>query len=189
MNASKKQILEKALLLFIKNGFNGVSLTDILKEVKLSKGSFYYYFTSKEKCFEECVVHFLSNTQVDFVHEKSTSLYEFIEQNLQRTSINVKEIDSLDRISFINDAIKILPGFSEQFSKRHFEELEVWSKIVSQAIESGEIRNILPAEEIAKLFVYQSDGLVMNQSLRRNTKYLRKEAETALKSLYNLLKG
>jgi AcrR family transcriptional regulator len=188
MNDSKKQIIEKALFLFIKNGFNGVSLADILKEVKLSKGSFYYYFTSKEKCFEECVMFFLSNTKADLTYCNSTSLYDFIELLTQNVSNSVVKFNAIDRISFINDAIKIIPGFSEQFSKRHFEELKVWSEIVTRAIESGEIRNILPAEEVAKLFVYQSDGLILNLSLRRETDNLREETKSAWMNLYNLLK-
>jgi hypothetical protein len=71
----------------------------------------------------------------------------------------------------------------------HFAELGVWAAVVTRAIESGEIRNILPAEEAAKLFVYQSDGLVLNLSIRRETKSLRDEVKKAWMGIYNLLKG
>jgi AcrR family transcriptional regulator len=189
MNDSKKQIIEKALFLFIKNGFNGVSLTDILSEAQLSRGSFYYYFTSKEKCFEECARYFLSKTKVNATSCDSLSLHDFITVNTQTALTTLKPFDSLDRLSFIHDVIKIVPNFSEQFRERHFAELRVWAEVVTRAIESGEIRNILPAEEAAKLFVYQSDGLVMNLSIRRETESLRDEVKKAWMSIYNLLKA
>jgi hypothetical protein len=85
--------------------------------------------------------------------------------------------------------IKIIPDFSEQFRKRHFAELRIWTEVVARAINSGEIRNTLPAEEAAKLFVYQSDGLVMNLSIRREIESLRDEVKKAWMSIYNLLKG
>ena len=45
---TRKRILDAGRTLVLCNGFSGVGLSRILKESKVPKGSFYYYFASKE---------------------------------------------------------------------------------------------------------------------------------------------
>lgn len=47
------------LELFYKNGYYNTSVDDILKELKLSKGAFYYHFDSKEDFFIQIVENLL----------------------------------------------------------------------------------------------------------------------------------
>lgn len=50
MNARKKQIVEAAYHLFIDKGFAATSIQDILDKAKISKGTFYNHFSSKNEC-------------------------------------------------------------------------------------------------------------------------------------------
>lgn len=50
MNPKKQQILNAAYELFINKGYNSSSIQDILDEAKVSKGTFYNYFSSKSEC-------------------------------------------------------------------------------------------------------------------------------------------
>ncbi|MBM6617547.1 TetR family transcriptional regulator [Bacillus suaedaesalsae] len=45
----KEKITEQAILLFEKNGFSETSIQDIVNHLHVTKGTFYYYFTSKEE--------------------------------------------------------------------------------------------------------------------------------------------
>ncbi len=45
----KEKIIEKAIELFEKKGFSTTSIQDIVDELGVTKGSFYYYFSSKEQ--------------------------------------------------------------------------------------------------------------------------------------------
>ena len=47
-----KLILDAASELFIKKGYDGTSLQDIINKTKLSKGAIYHHFSSKEEIFE-----------------------------------------------------------------------------------------------------------------------------------------
>lgn len=47
--ATRNKILETAGLLFSQKGFEAATMQDIMKESRLSKGSIYYYFKSKEE--------------------------------------------------------------------------------------------------------------------------------------------
>jgi len=44
----RKELIDTAERLFITNGYDQTAVSDIVKEVKLSQGAFYYYFESKE---------------------------------------------------------------------------------------------------------------------------------------------
>ena len=45
----------KAFDLFMTNNGIGLSLNDILKELNMTKGGFYYYFKSRDELIEEVV--------------------------------------------------------------------------------------------------------------------------------------
>ncbi|MFK4998254.1 TetR/AcrR family transcriptional regulator [Bacillus sp. N9] len=57
MNPRKKQIVDAAHHLFIEKGFASTSIQDILKEAKISKGTFYNHFTSKNECLIAILEH------------------------------------------------------------------------------------------------------------------------------------
>jgi AcrR family transcriptional regulator len=48
---TKNKIMETAFKLFLKKGFDNVSLSEILKESNITTGGFYYYFDSRETLF------------------------------------------------------------------------------------------------------------------------------------------
>lgn len=48
----KKKIVDSAVSLFIEKGYHDTSVKEIVELAKVSVGSFYFYFTSKEELFE-----------------------------------------------------------------------------------------------------------------------------------------
>lgn len=52
----RRQILLTARELFIKKGYEQTSVNDILKIVDIAKGTFYYYFSSKEEVLETIIL-------------------------------------------------------------------------------------------------------------------------------------
>ncbi|WP_432363468.1 TetR/AcrR family transcriptional regulator [Sporosarcina sp. UB5] len=50
MNDRKRHVMLIAKQLFINKGFTSTSVQDILEDAKISKGTFYNYFTSKNEC-------------------------------------------------------------------------------------------------------------------------------------------
>jgi len=52
----RKEILVVARELFVKKGYEQTSVNDILKIVDIAKGTFYYYFASKEEVLEAIIL-------------------------------------------------------------------------------------------------------------------------------------
>lgn len=55
----RDEILDKAILLFSQNGYEGTSVRMILKEVDGEIGMFYHYFRSKEELFDCAMKRFM----------------------------------------------------------------------------------------------------------------------------------
>lgn len=55
----RNEILDKAAYLFEKNGYNRTTVNDILCEVNIAKGTFYYYFKSKEEVMDAILDRYL----------------------------------------------------------------------------------------------------------------------------------
>ncbi|MEW6185083.1 MAG: TetR/AcrR family transcriptional regulator [Thermodesulfobacteriota bacterium] len=58
----KNDILENAAKIFSKKGFEKAALEDIAHELKMTKGSLYYYIKSKEDMFFQCLLKALKMT-------------------------------------------------------------------------------------------------------------------------------
>ncbi|MCP2520353.1 TetR/AcrR family transcriptional regulator [Candidatus Aminicenantes bacterium AC-335-K20] len=54
--ARKQTILEAAIEIFSRKGYEKTNMEEIAEKAELSKGVIYYYFESKEKLFEELVL-------------------------------------------------------------------------------------------------------------------------------------
>ena len=54
-SAKRQQILDGAKRCFLRQGFDGSSMNDIVKAAGVSKGTVYAYFPSKEKLFEALI--------------------------------------------------------------------------------------------------------------------------------------
>ena len=51
----KQELLKIAYKLFITKGYENTSIEDILEEAGIAKGTYYYYFESKEQMLEEVI--------------------------------------------------------------------------------------------------------------------------------------
>lgn len=55
LNKNRNEILDAAARLFAIKGYDQCAVNDILHEVSLSKGTFYYYFKSKEEVLDAII--------------------------------------------------------------------------------------------------------------------------------------
>jgi TetR/AcrR family transcriptional repressor of nem operon len=56
----RNRLLDQGVAMMLIKGYHGAGLTDILAAAKVPKGSFYYYFASKEAFGAELVGHYLA---------------------------------------------------------------------------------------------------------------------------------
>ncbi|GGW27696.1 TetR/AcrR family transcriptional regulator [Streptomyces griseoloalbus] len=63
LDARRRQILDGAALCFARNGFHATSMQDVLKEVDLSAGAVYRYFSGKDELIAAIVTEVLDTVR------------------------------------------------------------------------------------------------------------------------------
>ena len=60
----RNEIIDIAEELFLKSGYNETAVSDIVKRVGVSQGTFYYYFKSKEEILNVIIERYIDDTKV-----------------------------------------------------------------------------------------------------------------------------
>jgi len=193
MTDSKKQLLQTALKLFLKNSYKDVSLRDIVNKIGLTKGAFYHYYISKEELFEEVVKYFYNHVMItDYRNFPKTSLKEFYAYYLEVLQAPDEYDDKDGDINFfifISEVAKRIPDFLNIHLAQRKKELWAWTEIMDTAKRNKEIKTTIPNEELAIMFLNLSDGISMNRVLsqKEGTESLN-DVKRDWDNLYNLLK-
>lgn len=118
----KTQILDGATKLFARNGYYETHVEDILREVKIGKGTFYLYFKNKEELFISVLERFLDEWErvvLGVTKDLNPSdLQTYFREEVTRSLFFFKQNEHL-----CNIYLRIAPGISE-ISKQYIEKFE-----------------------------------------------------------------
>lgn len=93
----RKQILDSALKIFTKKGYNGATTVDIAKEAQISEVTLFRYFDSKKQIFMEAIEPVLL-----------TSFKESIEESKTFPSKNQLKYIFKNRIEFVSENQEVI---------------------------------------------------------------------------------
>jgi AcrR family transcriptional regulator len=163
----KRRIVDAAWKLFYEKGYDDTTVDDIIKLSDTSKGSFYYYFGSKDSLLDTL----------------STILDEYyleLEKELQ------PEMNSFDKLMYLNykahtfmeekiDVALLSSMYSTQLTAKGNRNLldqnRVYYRLVSMIVEEGRMRNQISREktiyEITKYYSLCERALVSDWCLNR----------------------
>jgi TetR/AcrR family fatty acid metabolism transcriptional regulator len=132
----KNQILDGATRLFAMNGYYETHVEDILREVKIGKGTFYLYFKNKEELFIATLERFLDEWEkVVFIitaDQGPKDLATYFQEVINRSLLFFKQNEHL-----CNIYLRIAPGINEIF-KQYIDNFEQrMLKYVSDELEKG----------------------------------------------------
>lgn len=145
-------ILEIGADLILKNGYNNVGLNKILQAANIPKGSFYYYFKSKEdfgiqviKFYSENSLTFLNEYLTDASKEPKERIVSFFE-DMQNVYITKEYTEGC----LLGNCSLELSDMSEAFSNSVANELNKWQDCFEKCIQEGQDANTIKKEESAK---------------------------------------
>ena len=144
MEEQKIQILQVALRLFEQQGIRRVSIDDICSELRMSKKTFYNYFSQKEELVAAVLQH-----HMNFMHEKMAKIAK------QNTAIDsviliVKEMKKNSEKSespFHYDVQKYYSHLLDEFQEEYCQYMNDWiAANLLQGIEEGFYRDDIDVE-------------------------------------------
>jgi AcrR family transcriptional regulator len=170
---ARERIIEQALKMFSERGYHRTRMTDIAKELGVSKGAIYQYFQSKEQLFIEAIRHH-GETRAEVVQRfldtgslKSMSTGEFFDEmlhvRLSSIPLNVDLFRELDR----NDALRRkLVEVAEGWGRRLVE-------LVEQMKSEGEVRAEVDSSSLSRGILALRDGLYSQLMMGAETSEVR----------------
>lgn len=141
-------------------------MKELVEKSGMSKGAFYHYFESKEQLFLEVLNHTISLVLDVYRNLKRESLSQFYHDYFQHykkandlfPQFSEENFD-LNIFTLFFDGIKLFPHFHDKLQESMDIELSTWKDIIQLARKNGEIKSIMSDEQIAKMFIYTSDGV------------------------------
>ena len=150
----KDEILSVAYNLFITKGYDNTSVDEIIEKVNIAKGTFYYYFTSKEEMLDE-VINKMINEEI--IEAKKVVLMPIpIEQKVVGivTSLRPKS-NELNIVEALNNENN--KKMHMKYNKRIIDEATIILKdVVLEGIDKG-VFNCTNIEERIKLLLKMSN--------------------------------
>ena len=145
-------ILEIGTDLILKNGYNNVGLNKILQTANIPKGSFYYYFKSKED-FGIQVIKFYSENSLTFLKSYLTDTSKSPKERIitfYEDMQNVYADKHFKEGCLLGNCSLELSDMSEAFSNSVANELNKWQDCFELCIKEGQDSNTIKKEESAK---------------------------------------
>ncbi|MGK7950484.1 MAG: TetR family transcriptional regulator C-terminal domain-containing protein [Xenococcaceae cyanobacterium] len=173
--ANKRQeLIQVGSEIVVRQGFNAASINDILTTAGVPKGSFYYYFSSKEEFglaiiddFASKYQHKLKNTLEDSRFSPLTRLRNFFELKIAALK-NCQCIDGC----LMGNLAQELSAQNELFRDRLERVFADWEKYFSQclkeAYEAGEIAGDCQIDDLAKFILASWEGAILQAKVTKS---------------------
>jgi AcrR family transcriptional regulator len=175
LDARRRQILDGAALCFARNGFHATSMQDVLKEVDLSAGAVYRYFSGKDELIAAIVNEVLGEIQDAFdraARESPPPPPDVLIGMVFRRVLGTKPTlggsgESLYPRLMVQVWAETLrnPELAAALSGGFAKVLAQWVKIVEGYQDAGMMRDDIPAVSIARTMVAVAQGFAAQYAL------------------------
>lgn len=177
-DAKRQRLIDIGTELFTRQGFSSTGLDEIVQAAAVPKGSFYYYFGSKE-AFAHAVI---ANYAQYFARKLDRTLGDPGLSPLQRLKAFTRDAtQGMQRFDFhrgclVGNLGQELGGLEDDFRRRLLAVLDDWRDrfrhCIAEAQTSGEITTPLAPDLLAQFFWSAWEGAVLCAKLERSTRAL-----------------
>ena len=138
----KKELLNIAYKLFMTKGYENTSVDEIIAEAKIAKGTYYYYFESKEATLEKVIEK--------MIEEECKKANEILQSNL---SVQEKILGIIISMRPNTEELKIqeainIPENIIMHQKINKKIIEVITPLLTEVIKEGKKQNIFDCDNV-----------------------------------------
>ena len=190
---TKDLILKESFKLFAWKRYEQVTVSDLERVTKLTRGAIFYYVNNKEHLFTEVLDKYMLDINTPQVNEQMT-LMLFIDLFIEQIRTSKKQMSSLGiknmnfaYANIANQATYYYPEFVKLTKEKEDEELKNWIKVLHNSVQSGEIVNSTDIESIASIFQLLFRGLC-NKGITLEDGIDLEETHKSFLCIYKLIK-
>lgn len=172
----KEKLMDTAISLWQEYGYNNVSINRICRECGVTKGSFYYHFTSKEDLLLKYIGRMIDQVEFDEDLYSRDSCIEGIYNVLMKiTEPMMKLNSSLMKVGYAN---QIYSTHNDLFKTT--EQYRICLDLCQKGQEKGEIRDTFSAQLLLDTAIIYLNGNYRDWILKDGCFDLMKEDHKAL---------
>ncbi len=176
--ATRQKLVDAAIELFEKKGYNGVTVDDICRKAGVSKGAFYGHFESKDQALleEYLKVDEFYREMLPRVLEEKT----FVDRGTAYVRLALRYIAGQGKMVIkVAYSSQIAPGRKESpIASTDRALYTIAEAMAREALESGELRRDLDPGEVARMIIRSVRGLVYDWCLQDGRFDLEEAGET-----------
>ena len=187
--ATKRLILTEAYKLFAIKPYDRVTVSDLEKATKLSRGAVFYHLPNKESLFIAVCDEFMLNYTSSFFKEEYLNFVEFIDDYIdwiesEKAKLKPFGIHNLNytHVHLSNQALSHYPNFIEKAKVWQTNMMDLFYKHIEQDKRNGFLKNDIDLRFASSLFynVYcgvSYNGIILpygidTQSLKKDFLYI-----------------
>ena len=154
MKSKKEQILDVSLSLFLEKGYDNTSISDILSNLNIARGTLYYHFESKEAIMDTIIERSVKNAIEEaksIVFRKGLTVQEKMFTLFSSTSM--KRLSGRElMIDYLNQPQNAL--FHEKINRSFIQKIvPLLGDIIKEGVEEGTFINAYPYESAEMILV------------------------------------
>ncbi|MCX4910682.1 TetR/AcrR family transcriptional regulator [Streptomyces sp. NBC_00878] len=179
LDARRRQILDGAARCFARNGFHATSMQDVLKEVDLSAGAVYRYFSGKDELIAAIVTEVLGGIRDAFEEAARQSPPPPPDVLVGRVMTQVLGLGGAGKLGLSWEGEASFPRLMVQVWTETLRDSELskvlregfgfvrtaWVKVVEGYQEAGVMRADIPADHVARTMIATAQGFAAQQAL------------------------
>ena len=173
---TREELLKAGTDIMILKGYNNTGIAEVLKCVGVPKGSFYYYFDSKEDFALEIITDFDRKFQeeaLSVLRDQSISPIARLKKYCKSSKEKLRE-GRCTRGCLIGNLCQEMSSQSEVLRERLYLVMSKWRDVFAACIEEGqskgEITRDFEAVDLAEVFLSGWEGAVMRAKTTQNLK-------------------
>lgn len=176
---TKDVLLEAGRRVFLERGYNHSGIDTILNEAGVPKGSFYYYFSSKEEFGLQVLNQFAERHGSDLDRILADTMTPPLERLRRLVEATCERLESQQCRNgcLVGNLCQEMADQNEAFRARLNEILRGWcacyASCLQEAQEAGEIAEDLDVGELAEFLLNSWQGAVLRAKTTRSTAPLR----------------
>lgn len=172
--APRTALLEAGTQIILEKGYNNAGIQEIVQAAKVPKGSFYYYFKSKEDFGLQVIDHFVQAYNATLERYLTDETLSPLSRLRKHAEFYCELLETLQCRSgcLMGNIGQELADQSEVFRSRIAEVFTGWREqyavCLRQAQQAGEIAQHLDVEVIAEFYVSGWEGAVLQGKVTRS---------------------
>ena len=163
----KDKIAIKALELFLTQGYQNVSISDLQYALDMGRGTMYYYFKNKEDLFFYVMTQYFITPKRKCMKQPDNILVSQMIEEMLKYLRSLEEVASYFENKNVNTSGVVTLYYTAYLQFPHLyklayriyeKELEIWKRALRNSIHAGEVRPDIDVDTIASLFTHIKDG-------------------------------